>query len=172
MNKVRYLKKTIKVVKDYPKKGVNFKDVSSLLKDPEAFKYAIDLMAEKIKDLNCDALAGQDVPALFGITLSYKLRKPFIMMNKRWTLPGQIIEKKFNTEYCVDEIEINPELVSPGQKIIIVGYLIATSGTAKAMAELVEKAGGEVIGFLYLIEQENFKFTLSKPLYSILKYED
>ena len=94
------------------------------------------------------------------------------MMNKKGTLPGQIIQKVFNTEYSVDEIEINPELVNPGQKVIIVGYLIATSGTAKAMAELVEKAGGEVIGFLYLIKQKNFEFTLNKPLYSILEYDD
>ena len=71
MDKIEYLKKTIKVVKDYPKKGVNFKDVSSLLKDPEAFNYAIDLMAEKIDNLDYNALAGQDVPALFGITMSY-----------------------------------------------------------------------------------------------------
>ena len=172
MDKIEYLKKTIKVVKDYPKKGVNFKDVSSLLKDPEAFNYAIDLMAEKIDNLDYNALAGQDVPALFGITMSYKLKKPFIMMNKKGTLPGQIIQKVFNTEYSVDEIEINPELVNPGQKVIIVGYLIATSGTAKAKAELVEKAGGEVIGFLYLIKQKNFEFTLNKPLYSILEYDD
>lgn len=172
MDKIEYLKKTIKVVRDYPKKGVNFKDVSSLLNDPEAFNYAIDLMAEKIESLDYDALAGQDVPALFGITISYKLKKPFIMMNKKGTLPGQIIQKVFNTEYSVDEIEINPKLVSPGQKVIIVGYLIATSGTAKAMAELIEKAGGEVIGFLYLIKQKNFEFTLNKPLYSVLEYLD
>lgn len=172
MDKIKYLKETIKVVRDYPKKGVNFKDLSSLLKDPQAFKYAIDLMDEKIKELDYSALAGQDVPALFGITLSYKLGKPFIMMNKKGTLPGQIIEKTFNTEYSVDEIEINPELVSHGQKVIIVGYLIATSGTAKAMAELIEKAGGEVIGFLYLIKQKNFEFVLNKPLYSVLEYDD
>jgi len=172
MDKIKYLKDTIKVVKDYPKKGVNFKDISSLLKNPEAFTYAIDLMSEKIDSIEYDALAGQDVPALFGITISYKLKKPFIMMNKRGTLPGQIIEKKFNTEYNVDEIEINPELVTPSQKVIIVGYLIATSGTANAMAELIEKAGGEVVGFLYLIEQKNFDFSLNKPLYSILEYKD
>ena len=172
MDKIEYLRGAIKVVKDYPKKGVNFKDVSSLLIDPEAFTYAIDLMAEKIEGLDYEALAGQDVPALFGITMAYKLKRPFIMMNKKGTLPGQIIEKKFNTEYSVDEIEINPELVSSGQKVLIVGYLIATSGTAKAMAELIEKAGGEVIGFLYLIKQKNFEFTLDKPLYYILEYKD
>lgn len=172
MDKKEYLKKTIKVVKDYPKVGVNFKDVSSLLKDPVAFAYAIDLMSDQIKDIDYNALAGQDVPALFGITLSYKLRKAFIMMNKKGTLPGQIIQKTFNTEYSVDEIEINPELVSPGQKVIIVDYLIATSGTAKAMAELIEKAGGEVLGFVYLIKQKNFVFTLDKPLYSVLEYDD
>ena len=172
MKKEEYIKNTIKVVKDYPSKGVNFKDISSLLKDPKAYQYSIDLMSEKIEKIDYDALAGQDVPALFGITMSYKLGKPFIMMNKRGTLPGQIIEKVFNTEYSVDEIEINPELVKKGQKVIIVGYLIATSGTALAMQELIEKAGGEVIGFLYLIKQNNFDFNLDKPLYTVIEYDD
>lgn len=168
---MQYLKKTIKVIKDYPAKGVHFKDISSMLNDSKALQYAIDLMADKINGLEYDCLAGQDVPAIFGVTLSYKLGKPFIMMNKRGTLPGQIFEKKFNTEYATDEIELKPGLVKPGQRVIVVGYLIATAGTAKAMAELIEKAGGKVIGFLYLIEQKNFTFKLDKPLYSVVTYE-
>jgi len=167
-----YLKRRIKVIKDYPKMGVNFKDMSSILNDSKAFQYAIDLMAEKIKNLNYDALAGQDVPALFGITLSYKLKKPFIMIHKKGTLPGEIIKKRFATEYAVEELEINPKLVEKNQKVILVGYLIATGGTAESMEELIEKSGGKVIAFLYLIKQENFKFKLNKPLYSILTYKN
>lgn len=167
-----YLKGIIRVVPDYPKKGVNFKDISSILNDSKAYGYAIDLLSEKVKFLNFDCLAGQEVPAIFGTTLAYKLNKPFILLHKKGTLPGQVIDKTFNNEYSIDKLEINPELVKPNQKVIIVGYLIATSGTAKAMQELVEKAGGEVVGFLYLIKQKNFEFKLNKPLYSILEYDD
>lgn len=170
--KTAYLKETIRVVKDYPREGVNFKDVSSLLRNPLAYRYCIEMMAEAIEGVDYDSLAGQDVPGLFGITLAHMLEEPFIMMNKRGTLPGEIIDKEFNTEYSVDEIEINPDLVEPGEKVLITGYLIATSGTAKAMQELIEKSGGEVVGFVYFIKQNNFEFELDTPLYYAIEYED
>ena len=172
MKKEDYIKNCMRVVKDYPKKGVNYKDFTFLLKDPKALQYVIEIMEERLKSLEFDSLAGQDLPGIFGLILSSKIKKPFIMINKKGLLPGQMIGKKFKMEYGKDELELNPELVKKGEKVLIVGYLMATGGTAKAMEELIEKAGGEVVGYLYLIKQENFDPKLNKPLLSILKYKD
>lgn len=147
------LKKIIRDVPDYPKKGIIFKDITPLLADPESFKKAIDLLAKEVKNIKIDAIASMEARGfIFGSALAYKLGKKFIPMRKKGKLPYKTIKEEYDLEYGKDIIEMHIDAIKHGEKVLIVDDLLATGGTAVAVANLIKQAGGEVSGIAFLIE--------------------
>ena len=146
------LKKYIRSIPDYPKKGILFRDITTLIKNKDAFKNCIDQMSEMLKKLNYDKIASIESRGfVFASPLSYNLQKPNILMRKKNKLPAEKYSVDFELEYGKATIEIHKDSIAPKEKVIIVDDLIATGGTAEAAAQLVEKSQGEVVGFLFVI---------------------
>ncbi len=146
------LKKYIRSIPDYPKKGILFRDITTLIKNKDAFKNCIDQMSEMIKKLNYDKIASIESRGfVFASPLSYNLQKPNILMRKKNKLPAEKYSVDFELEYGKATLEIHKDSIAPKEKIIIVDDLIATGGTAEAAAKLVEKSQGEVAGFIFVI---------------------
>ena len=146
------LKKYIRSIQDYPKKGILFRDITTLIKDKDAFKECIDQMSKIIDNLNCDKIAAIESRGfIFASPLSYNLSKPNILLRKKNKLPAEKYSVDFELEYGSAVLEIHKDSIGPKEKIIIVDDLIATGGTSEASAKLVEKCGGEVAGFIFVI---------------------
>ena len=146
------LKKYIRSIQDYPKKGILFRDITTLIKDKDAFKNCIDQMSQIIIKLNCDKIAAIESRGfIFASPLSYNLLKPNILMRKKNKLPADKYSVDFELEYGKATLEIHKDSIQDGDKVIIVDDLIATGGTAEAAAKLVEKSGGKVLGFVFAI---------------------
>jgi adenine phosphoribosyltransferase len=147
------LKQYIRNIKDFPVEGIIFRDVTPLLSTPEAFKKSIDLMAERIKDWNFDAIAAPEARGfIFGATLSYLLSKAFIPIRKPSKLPYKTIGIEYELEYGKASLEMHEDAIENHKKVVIVDDVLATGGTVEAISKLIEKAGGEVVGMVFLIE--------------------
>tara|TARA_B100000579_G_scaffold385701_1_gene356963 strand:+ start:326 stop:853 length:528 start_codon:yes stop_codon:yes gene_type:complete len=146
------LKKYIRSIQDYPKKGILFRDITTLIKDKHAFKECIDQMARTLINIDYDKIASIESRGfVFASPLSYNLVKPNILMRKKNKLPADKYSVDFELEYGKATLEIHKDSIQKGEKVIIVDDLIATGGTAEAAAKLVEQSGGEVSGFLFVI---------------------
>ena len=146
------LKKYIRSIPDYPKKGILFRDITTLIKNKDAFKNCIDQMSEVLKKLNYDKIASIESRGfVFASPLSYNLQKPNVLMRKKNKLPAEKYSVDFELEYGKATLEIHKDSIAPKEKIIIVDDLIATGGTAEAASKLVEKSQGEVAGFIFVI---------------------
>ena len=146
------LKEHIRSIKDYPKKGVLFRDITTLIKNKDAFKECVDQMSQIIIKLNCDKIAAIESRGfIFASPLSYNLSKPNILMRKKNKLPAEKYSVDFELEYGKATLEIHKDSIAEGEKVIIIDDLIATGGTAEAAAKLVEKSGGKVLGFVFVI---------------------
>ena len=146
------LKKYIRSIPDYPKKGILFRDITTLIKEPKAFKFANDKIIELSKKLEFDKVSAIESRGfVFASTVSYALNKPFILLRKKNKLPAETHSIDFKLEYGEATIEVHKDSVSKGEKILIIDDLIATGGTAEAAAKLVKKSGGEVAGFIFVI---------------------
>jgi adenine phosphoribosyltransferase len=146
------LKKHIRSIQDYPKKGILFRDITTLIKNKDAFKECIDQIRNIIIKLNYDKIASIESRGfIFASPLSYILSKPHILMRKKNKLPAEKHSVDFELEYGKATLEIHKDSIAPKEKIIIIDDLIATGGTSKAAAELVEKSGGKVSGFIFVI---------------------
>ena len=146
------LKKHIRSIPDYPKKGILFRDITTLIKNAEAFKFTNDRIIEISKDFEFDKVAAIESRGfVFAATLSYKLKKPFILLRKKNKLPAETHSVEFELEYGKATIEVHKDSISKGEKILVVDDLIATGGTAEAAAKLVEISKGTVAGFIFVI---------------------
>jgi len=146
------LKKYIRSIPDYPKKGILFRDITTLIKDADAFKYTNDKIIELSKKIEFDKVAAIESRGfVFASTLSYQLRKPFILLRKKNKLPAETHSIDFELEYGKATIEVHKDSITKGEKILIIDDLIATGGTADAAAKLVEMSGGKVAGFIFVI---------------------
>ena len=146
------LKKYIRSIPDYPKKGILFRDITTLIKNDDAFKNCIDQMSKIMSKLNYDKIAAIESRGfIFASPLSYNLSKSHILLRKKNKLPAERYSVDFELEYGNATLEIHKDSVLAKEKIIIIDDLIATGGTAAAAAKLVEKSGGEVAGFLFVI---------------------
>lgn len=147
------LKKAIREIPDFPKKGILFYDITTMLKDPGAFAQSIDALAAKLDGKDYDAILGVESRGfIFASALAYKLGKGLIVVRKPGKLPADTIQATYELEYGTDTIEMHADAVGAGQKVVIVDDLLATGGTAQATAELVKKAGGKVEAILFLVE--------------------
>ena len=146
------LSKYIRSIKDYPKKGILFRDITTLIKDKNAFKECIDQLTKIVKNLEFDKIAAIEARGfIFASAVSYNLSKPLILMRKKNKLPAETHSVEFELEYGKATIEIHKDAVNKNEKIIIIDDLIATGGTAEAGARLVEKSNGQVSGFVFVI---------------------
>jgi len=143
----------IRDVLDYPKKGVVFRDITTLIKDGEAFDEVINIFYEKCKDKRVDLVAAVESRGfIFGGALANKLRVGFVPIRKFGKLPADTVVEKYDLEYGTDTLEIHKDAILPGQNVLIVDDLLATGGTIQAACKLVEKLGGSVVGILVMIE--------------------
>jgi adenine phosphoribosyltransferase len=170
------LKKVIREVPDYPKKGILFYDITTLVQNPKAFAQAMDAMAERYVDREIDAVAGVESRGfIFGAAMALRLGTGFIMVRKPGKLPADVISETYALEYGEDTIEMHRDAVQKGQKILVVDDLLATGGTAAATCNLIEKAGGEVAECCFMIELNflNGREKLAgQKVFSLLQYDD
>ena len=146
------LKKHIRSIPDYPKKGILFRDITTLIKDAKAFKYTNDRIIELAKKIEFDKVAAIESRGfVFASTVSYQLEKPFILLRKKNKLPAEVHSIDFELEYGTATIEVHKDSIEKGEKILIIDDLIATGGTAEAAAKIIEISGGKVAGFIFVI---------------------
>ncbi len=170
------LRKYIREVQDFPKEGIGFKDVTTLLQDGKAFRYAIDKCCDEVKDLEFDVVVGPEARGfIIGAPMSYALSKPFVPVRKPGKLPYETNSIEYALEYGTDVLEIHKDSIKKGQKVLIADDLLATGGTVKAMIEMIEAMGGIVVGCVFLME---LTFIPARDLLkgydlrSLIKYED
>ena len=168
------LKAAIREIPDWPRKGILFYDVTTLLKRADKFRAAIDALIAPYKEEKIDLVAGIEARGfIFAPTVAYALNAGFVPVRKPGKLPAPTYRATYELEYGSDSLEIHQDAVQAGQRVLIVDDLIATGGTARAVAELVEKMGGTVIGLAFLVELEflNGRSKLQKYEFtSLLKY--
>ena len=147
------LKNKIRNIPDFPKKGIVFFDITTLIKDGEALKYSVEAMAEQFKGKKIDAIMGAESRGfIFGAAIAYKLGVGFIPVRKPGKLPYKTCQVSYDLEYGSSSLEMHIDAIKKGENILVVDDLIATGGTAKAMAQIIEQMGGNVVGFSFLVE--------------------
>lgn len=143
----------VRSIPDFPEEGIIFRDVTSVLQDADGLHLAIDLMQEKIKDLEFDVVVGPESRGfIFGVPIAYNLNKPFIPVRKKGKLPCETVAIEYELEYGTATIEIHKDAIKPGQRVLIVDDLMATGGTIEAIIKLVNQLGGQVVGEVFLME--------------------
>jgi len=169
------LKKYIRDVPDFPKKGILFKDITTLIKEPEAFRHTIDRLVEKYKDESIDKIVSVEARGyIFGGALAYNLNCGFIPVRKPGKLPGEKVAMDYTLEYGTNTVEIHKDGVQSGDKVLVFDDLLATGGTVHATCKLIEQLGGKIIGCAFLI---NLKFLPGAeklkeyPVFSLIEYE-
>ena len=146
------LKKYIRTIKDYPKKGILFRDITTLIKDPKAFNYAIDKIIEISNKGECNKVSAIEWRGfIFASAVSYLTSKPLILLRKKNKLPAERHSVDFQLEYGEATIEVHKDSISKNEDILVIDDLIATGGTAEAAAKLIEMSGGKVAGFIFII---------------------
>ena len=169
------LKSKIRVIEDYPTEGISFKDITTLLKDRLAFRQTINELEEKLSGYEFDYIAGIESRGLiFGAPLADRLEKGFIPIRKPGKLPGEIEKVSYELEYGSSELEMHKDALKKGDRVVIIDDLIATGGSEKAAAKLVEAVGGEVVCFEFLIELTSLKgreYLKDYELISLIEYD-
>lgn len=167
-------KEKIRVVLDFPTKDIRFKDITTLLKDGDAFHQAIDALAEPFRDKEIDIVVGPEARGfIVGVPVAYTLRAGFVPVRKPGKLPAETLTHEYKLEYGTDSLQIHKDAILPGQKVLIVDDLLATGGTIKATVDMVEALGGIVVGLVFLIELsylEGRKKIENYHITSLLKY--
>ena len=152
------LKDFIRSIQDYPKKGILFRDITTLIKDEKAFAYTIDLIVEKSKEFKVDKIAAIESRGfVFASAVSYILKKPFILLRKKNKLPAETFSVDFELEYGTATMEVHKDSVKKDEKVLLIDDLIATGGTAEAAAKLIEMSGCNVSGFVFVINLFDLK---------------
>jgi adenine phosphoribosyltransferase len=155
---MKNLESFIRNIPDFPVKGIQFKDITTLLKNGELFAQAVDGMYEPFRNEEIDKITGIEARGfIFGSALAYKLNIGFIPIRKPGKLPAEIVKEEYELEYGTDSIEIHADGIEAGERVLIVDDLLATGGTAAAAARLIEHIGGEIVGLSFLIELTELK---------------
>lgn len=152
------LKEKIRTVPHWPKPGVMFRDITTLLQDAQSFTHMIDLLYERYKDSNLDAIVGIESRGfIVGAALAHKLGLGFIPIRKKGKLPAETVNEEYTLEYGTDKIEIHKDALTPGQKVLLTDDLIATGGTALAACNLIKKIGGEIAECCFIVDLPELK---------------
>lgn len=172
--KATELKEHIRDIHDFPKEGIVFKDITTLLKDREAFSKSVDLLAEKFRGADIDQVVGVEARGfIFGAALAYALGVGFVPVRKKGKLPGKTRSVTYELEYGEDSLEIHEDAIAPGTRVLIVDDLLATGGTIEATSKLIAQQQAEVAGIAFLIELRELKGKdklKDFEVYSVLKY--
>jgi adenine phosphoribosyltransferase len=168
------LKEKIREIQDFPKPGIGFKDITTLLRDASSFNRAVDLMAHRYLDKDIDIILGIEARGfIIGAALAYKLNKGVILVRKPGKLPHKTHSITYDLEYGTDTLEIHQDSIKPGDRVLIADDLLATGGTVKAVLALIEKMGGIVVECAFLAELSFLKGRDKlggKPVYSLITY--
>lgn len=168
------LKKTIRDIPDFPKAGILFKDITTLLKDKKAFKLAINALAKNYKNKKIDkVVAVESRGFIFGSVLANKLNAGFVPVRKKGKLPGKTNSVTYELEYGTDTLEMHDDAIEKKENVLIVDDLLATGGTAKAVTELIKQNEGKVVGIAFLIELlflKGIDKLKGYPVFSLIKY--
>ena len=172
---MKKLEDYVVTIPDFPEPGIMFRDVTSVLQDADGLQLAINSLQDLLKDVEFDVLIGTESRGfIFGMPIAYNLHKPFVLVRKKGKLPRETVSKEYDLEYGKAVIEMHKDSIKPGQKVVLVDDLIATGGTMKAAAELVEELGGEVVKIIFLMELAGLKGRDALKGYdvaSVIKYE-
>lgn len=168
------LKEKVRVIADFPEPGISFKDITTLLKDGEAFRFAIDKLAEPFKSEKIDVVIGPEARGfVVGTPVAYALGTGFVPVRKPGKLPAEVLRHEYSLEYGKDALEIHKDAIRPGDKVLIVDDLLATGGTTKAVISMVKNLGGEIAGLAFLIELEFLegrKLLSDYKVFSLIQY--
>lgn len=152
------LKEKIRIIDGFPKEGISFKDITTLIGDGDGLKASIDMFVEYLKDKSIDLIVGPEARGfIFGVPVAYALGAGFVPVRKPGKLPGETIAVNYDLEYGSDSLQIHKDSIKKGQRVAIVDDLLATGGTVEGVAKLVEEAGGEVVSLTFLIELTDLK---------------
>ena len=169
------IKSKIRTVPHWPKQGIMFRDITTLLKDPEGFKETIDLLYNRYKDKKIDKVIGIESRGfIFGAPLAYLLGCGFVPIRKPGKLPAECISEEYSLEYGTDKIEIHKDAIEKGDKILIIDDLLATGGTMAAARNLVKKLGGEVVECAFVVDLVDLKGRdklVGESIYSVVEFE-
>ena len=168
------LRRAVRDIPDFPKEGILFRDITTLLLDPEAHELAVRALADPFRDEPPDLVMGVESRGfIFGSTLALELNVGFVLARKPGKLPAPTVSVSYDLEYGSDSLEVHKDAIQPGSRVLVVDDLIATGGTAKGACELVEELGGHVAGVVFLIELTGLNgrdLLGQRPVYSILRY--
>ena len=169
------LKQTIRSIPNWPIKGVIFRDLTTLMQDPQAFRESIDILYDRYKDKGLDKVVGIDARGfVFGAVLAYRLGVGFIPVRKKGKLPHNTIEQSYSLEYGEDTVEMHEDAVIPGEKVVIVDDLIATGGTVGATVKLVKQLGADLLECAFIVELPDLKGRdqiPGCPVFSVIAFE-
>ncbi len=150
---MKKLEEYVTSIPDFPEPGIIFRDVTTILQDADGLQLAINGLQDAVKGLEFDVIAGTESRGfIFGMPLAYNLHKPFVLIRKKGKLPRETVEKEYELEYGTATIEMHKDAIQKGQRVLLVDDLIATGGTIKAAAELIEELGGEVVKIVFIME--------------------
>ncbi len=148
----------IRSIPDFPEKGIIFRDVTSILQDPDGLALAIDSMKKKLEGIDFDVIVGTESRGfIFGVPIAYSLHKGFVPVRKKGKLPLEVVSREYDLEYGSSVVEMHKDSIKPGQKVVIVDDLIATGGTIEASIQIIEELGGEVVKVVFLMELSGLK---------------
>jgi len=171
------IKKSIRTIPDFPKKGVMFRDITTLLLDPVAFRRSIKAMAGHYREKGIDVIAGAESRGfIFGAALAYELGVAFVPIRKPGKLPAKTRKAEYDMEYGTDSLEVHDDAIRKGQRVLLVDDLLATGGTIRAAAELVKELGARLAGLCFLIELSYLNGRealegLGADIFSIVRYD-
>ena len=155
---MKKIEEYVRSIPDFPEPGIIFRDVTSILQDPDGLKLSIDLIQEKLEGLDFDVIAGTESRGfIFGVPVAYNMHKAFVPVRKKGKRPCETVSREYALEYGTAAIEIHKDAIKPGQKVVVIDDLIATGGTIEAAVKLIEELGGEVVKVVFLMELAGLK---------------
>ncbi len=172
---MKEVKDYVRTIPDFPEKGIMFRDITTVVADPDGLKLAVDEMTKLLEGLEFDAIVGLESRGfIFGMPIAYNLHKPFILVRKKGKLPRETVSVKYDLEYGSAEIEAHKEDIYPGERVVLVDDLLATGGTMEAAAKLMGKLGADVVKMIFLLELcglEGRKKLSDFDVASVIQYE-
>ena len=155
---MKKLEEYVRSIPDFPEPGIIFRDITTILQDPDGLHLAIQSMQDKLKDTEFDVVVGTESRGfIFGVPIAYNLHKAFVPVRKKGKLPCETVSMEYDLEYGSAVIEMHKDSIKPGQKVVLIDDLVATGGTIEAAIKLVEELGGEVVKVVFLMELAGLK---------------